>query len=108
MAKRPEQSVWRQLGQMIGNIGAGIAADPRNPPARLRDEPSTSQPQPSPPPAAPTGATTDGTPAMPPPGQVVNARVQEAIVNTEAGPVRLRRTVIDEVIADPPSDPRRP
>lgn len=102
MSKGPTPSIWQNLGAMIGNIAAGISADPKNPPQRLRDDAVGSAagahagipamqglpPQPGPAPVPP--AT----------GQVVSARVQEAVVPTPQGPVRLRRTVIDEVVPE--------
>jgi hypothetical protein len=103
MTKRPEQSVWRSLGQMLGNIGAGIAADPANPPARLLDQPTPHTP--AAPPTTPAGAPA----AAAGPGQdsatVVARSVQQAVVTSPDGTVILRRTVIDEVlpVAPPPT-----
>ncbi len=96
----PKQSIWRSLGQMVGNIAAGIAADPKNPPARLRDDPQAAGSSPGAPPAWP--GTNASTPADQPTPQVVSARVQEQVVQTPEGPVRLRRTVIDEVVPPVP------
>ena len=100
-----KQSLWRSLGQMFGNIAAGIASDPANPPARLRDD--AADPRAASSPHAPPIAAAPPAPPAPqsaarsagnPPAQVVSASVQEQVVQTPEGPVRLRRTVIDEVV----------
>ena len=100
MHGRPAKSLWHNLGAFFGNIAAGVAADPGNPPARLTDGP---QPTPRPP-----------DPAAPPPvqphtqqPQLVAHRVQEARVQTPQGPMTLRRTVIDEVVRGSDETTRR-
>lgn len=102
MDQPPRKSLMRNLGEMLGNISAGIFADPANPPARLTQSPSavppsSATPQPAPPPMPLIASTT-----------VVNQRVQEAVVQTPAGPVVLRRTTTDEVLPSPaaPQPPR--
>lgn len=96
-------SPLRNLGQMLGNIAAGIFADPHNPPKRLQDPPPPPPPHFPPAPPAPHFTPPQPPPASPPPApQVINTRVQTATIDTPQGPVHLRRTVIDEVVPPPP------
>jgi hypothetical protein len=68
---RPAKSLWHHLGSMFGNIAAGVAADPLNPPKRL----------------APLDSKR----------HIVDQRVQEVTIDTPGGPITLRRTITDEV-----------
>lgn len=76
----PEPSLMRNLGAFVGEVWKGITSDPSAPP-----------------------------PAAPPTTRVVQERVDEHVIETDAGPVKLRRRVIDEVELPPaPHDrPRR-
>lgn len=89
MPKRPAKSLWFNLGSMVGNIAAGVKADPKNPPARLADAPG-------PPPAPPPSPAPAGEP--PCESTVVRQCTQEVTLNTAEGPVTLRRTITDEIV----------
>jgi hypothetical protein len=117
MASNPRRSLWWNLGAMVGHVVAGAKSNPHAPaPHPPNAQPS---PPPAPPPAtpqppqathAPSGApagthTTPGAhaPHAAPHPQVVAHRVQEIRVQTDTGPVTLRRHTIDEV---DPGSPR--
>jgi hypothetical protein len=93
-------SIFHNLGSMLGNIAAGVFADPNNPPARLYGHAGTDHPN-TPGPHHPHSHASSPVPPAGQSGVVVHQHTREAVVMTPTGPITLRRTVIDEIAPGP-------
>ena len=92
--KLPGKGVLGWLGRQVGYVKKAVQADPATLPAPAKEAPKKSPPPQSkeaPRPDAPTVVYREG-------------RVEEAEHPTQPG-LKLRRTVIDEVIVEPDASP---
>jgi hypothetical protein len=92
--KLPGDGLFGWLGRQVGYVKKAVKTKPNALPAPKRSAPHTASPAPE------AGASTGAGGA--PPVLYRHGQVQEAEHPTQPG-LKLRRTVIDEVIADPQS-----
>ena len=97
--KLPGDGVMGWLGRQVGYVKKAVTAKPAKTPPAKRSAPQSAQPA-----DAPTGKQPP--PPAEPAGGILyrHDEIQEAEHPTQPG-VKLRRTIIDEVIADDGSKP---
>lgn len=100
MAKKPPaEGVFGWLGRQVGHVKKAVKTKPGPAPQRPPAAPPPAQQQPPPSPAVGAGS---------PPSVIYReGRVEEADHPTQPG-VKLRRTIIDEIVVNPPAPPAPP
>jgi hypothetical protein len=94
MAQQRDDSFWNWLGRQVGHVKKAVQADVTKPPAPQLQNNGTAKPQ--------AAAQPKGEPTPPPDTpQVIyrDAKAEEVELPDQPG-VKLRRTIIDEVIVE--------